>query len=33
MLDDAEQLNGRLAIGRRMAGGTYVRLYFPVPAA
>ncbi len=30
MLDDAEQLNGRLAIGRRMAGGTYVRLWFPV---
>ncbi len=33
MLDDAEQLNGRLAIGRRMAGGTYVRLWFPVPTA
>ncbi len=31
MLDDAEQLNGRLALGRRMAGGTYVRLWFPVP--
>ncbi|MBL8095542.1 MAG: hypothetical protein JNL73_15325 [Anaerolineales bacterium] len=33
MFDDAEQLNGRLAIGRRMAGGTYVRLWFPVPVA
>ncbi len=32
MFDDAEQLNGRLAIGRRMSGGTYVRLWFPVEA-
>lgn len=32
MFDDAEQLNGRLAIGRRMSGGTFVRLWFPVEA-